>query len=338
MKTTWRERGLNAAWDAWCIASGIGIWPRYIEPQLLKIRRIDLPIFNLPLKLEGLRILHLSDLHWSGHFSQLLQKKLIRKALSLKPDFIFFTGDFLCRSKLDDPVGLSCLLSSLQAKFGCFAVLGNHDYESFITVNDEGDYDVEDDSSRPDIRKGFDRLFHPVQLTGRISLRARETLYHEKLTELLKATPFQLLNNATVRVSCNGSRINICGLEEYMTGRFCPKDAFKGYDDRYPGVVLSHNPDALPQLLDWPGDLILSGHTHGGQVNLPFLWKRCTQIEHPQYKRGLHPLLCGQAESAICAGVPVKWAYINCGLSSVLKFRWFALPELTLLTLQRKKV
>lgn len=317
-----KKQWIEWAWDAWCCASGIGIWPRYIEPRLLEITRLALPIPNLPSELVGLKILHFSDLHWNGQFSSFLQKKFIRKIHSLQPDLIIFTGDFLCRSQLEDQEGLKSILESLKAKIGCFAVLGNHDYARFVTVNTRGDYDIEIPSISTNISKGFKRLFRSVSLTKRVTPQAQEVGLHEGLMDLLKQTPFQVLNNTTQLIAHQGSWLNICGLEEYTLGRFNPDIAFKNYDIRYPGIILSHNPDTIHILRNYPGNVILSGHTHGGQVNLPGIWKRFTLMEHPQFKRGLKSL--GD-----------KWAYINRGISSVMKFRWFAAPELTVITLQK---
>jgi predicted MPP superfamily phosphohydrolase len=320
-----RKQWSEWAWNAWCIASGIGIWPRYIEPRVLDMTRLALPIPNLPSELEGLSIVHFSDLHWNNQFSTLLRRKLIRKVNSLQPDLILFTGDFLCRSRLENPEGLKLTLESLKANVGCFAVLGNHDYDQFVTVNKKGDYDVEAPSKASNISKGFKRLFCGVNLTKHVTDQARQVKMHEDLMTLLQQTPFQLLNNTSKLVAYNGSWINICGLEEYTLGRFNPDFAFKHYQAHYPGIILSHNPDILPMLKHYPGNLILAGHTHGGQVNLPILWKRFTRIEHDQFKRGLKTL-------------DKKWVYINRGISSLMKFRWFATPELTFITLHQGKI
>lgn len=309
-------------WDAWCIVSLIGIWPRFIEPRLLKTTRLTLPIEELPLPLQGLKILHFSDLHWNGQFPVRFKNKIISQINALKPDLILFSGDFLSRAQLENPEGLKEMLRSLHARIGSFAVLGNHDYSEFVTVNGGGDYDVEASSVESTIVKGFKRLFRSVPLTKKINEKALRVKRHEALIKLLEQTPFQLLNNETKLVPYCGHWINICGLEEYTLGKSKPEDAFKSYQLKYPGIVLSHNPDTLKGLKHYPGDLILSGHTHGGQVNLPWLWKRFTRMEHPEFKRGLKKL--GK-----------KWAYINRGLSGIMKFRWFASPELTLITLSR---
>jgi len=311
-------------WEIWCVISVIGIWPRHIEPRLLAVTHHKLPISNLPPELEGLKIVQFSDLHWNHDFSTSFCKKLTRKINRLNPDFIFFTGDFLCRSLLKNPLKLRQLLQSFRATSGCFAILGNHDYAQFVTVNAQGEYDVEKPDTQPTILKGFKRLFRKKILKDQVTERAQQVLFHQPLMDLIEQTQFQLLHNSTQLVSCRKSWLNVCGLGEYSLGRFDPQRAFQNYQTNYPGIVLSHHPDTLMILKDYPGDIILSGHTHGGQVNLPFMWKRFTSIKYQQFKRGLKRL--GQ-----------KWVYINRGLASVVPFRWFAMPELTCITLQREK-
>ncbi len=320
-----KNKKMEWLWDAWCIVSGIGIWPRYIEPHLLSVTRLNLSLPSLPGQLEGLKILQFSDLHWRSSFSSLLRSRLIKQVNLLKPDLLCFTGDFLCCSQLEDREGLKYLLNALQANLGCFAILGNHDYAQFVTLNQEGDYDVESPSSLPVLAKGMQTLFHPIALTQKITSEAKKVERHPDLISLLKETPFQLLDNTTRLVACKGSWINICGLGEYTLGRFDPQKAFASYHPSYPGIILSHHPDTLPLLKPYPGELILSGHTHGGQVNLPFIWKRLTRLAHPEFKRGLKRLSTE------------KWAYINRGISSLMKFRWFSLPEITLFTLYQGK-
>ena len=307
-------------WDAWCVCSIIGIWPRFVEPLLLGVKHIQLSLIDLPKELSGLKIVQFSDLHWSSTFSPFLKNKLIHKINALQADIIVFTGDFLCCSKLENREGLQELLKAMRANLGCFAVLGNHDYSRFVTVNEVGDYSLEKPSASSNIVKGWKRLFRSVRLTKRISPEVFKIGHHEDLISLLIETPFDLLDNQTKKISYRGQTINLCGVGEYTLGQFLPDTAFTNYDCRYPGIILSHNPDTIESLKKYPGDLILSGHTHGGQVYLPGLWKRFTLMEHFEYRHGLKKL-------------KNKYAYINRGIASVMKFRWFAPPELTVLTL-----
>ncbi len=322
MRTKGKRFWVDWLWDAWCVISILGIWPRFIEPRLLSITHLSLPIFELPDELVGLKILQFSDLHWHASFSSSFSRNLIRRINQLKPDLIVFTGDLLCQSKLDDAERLGQVLSSLKALHGCFAILGNHDYEQFVSINDKGDYDIEHPITRSNIGRGFKRLLKPPQISKRVTPEARQVGLHQELMSFFKKTPFRLLHNASQLVSFKQGFINVCGLGEYTLGRLDVEKAFKQYDSRYPGIILVHNPDGISYLRDRPGELILSGHTHGGQVNLPGLWKKLTRLENLDLKRGLKKQFH-------------KWIYINRGVGSVLKFRWFSLPELSLITLQR---
>lgn len=309
-------------WDAWCVVSGIGIWPRFIEPSLLTQTTHYIPMSTLPQELDGLRVMQFSDLHWSKKFSPRLKQKLIRKINQLHADIIVFTGDFLVRSRLEDPTELKELLCSLKARVGHFAILGNHDYAQFVTVNLQGDYDIERDNSSSNISKGFKRLFSFTPLTKKRTLDVAKVSMHQELIALIQQTPFKILHNDSILISNGKSFLNICGVGEYSLGRSDFKHAFKAYDHQYPGLILVHNPDAISHLDTYPGDLILAGHTHGGQINLPWMWKQFTRIENLKYKKGLK-----QRGS--------KLIYINRGIGSVIPFRWFAPPEISLFILKK---
>ena len=306
------------AWDLWCLCSIVGIWPRFIEPKLILTTHLTLKIPALPKELQGLKILQLSDLHLNEHVSDYFISKLHRKARACKPDLIVFTGDFICSSELSDPERLKYILKGFDAPYGCYAILGNHDYQHYVSVNSEGDYDRLD-QDKPILNKGWRRLLFPLKLSCRITQRARQVPLHKKLLELIEKTPFQLLHNETKTISIKGKNINLCGLGEYTLGQCKPDLAFKNYEKNCPGIVLAHNPDSIPLLKDYPGDVVLCGHTHGSQVNLPFLGDKFTLLENRDYKRGLFK-------------IDGKWVYVNRGLGGKMKFRWFSPPELLLLT------
>lgn len=311
---------LDRLWDLWCVLSCIGIWPRFIEPRLLEITRLSLQIDHLPASLKKLKILQFSDLHLNTQTSPRFLERLLQRIQNEQADLIVFTGDFLCYSQLDAPKQLKTFLNRITAPYGCFAILGNHDYSHSVSVNEQGDYDIVSEEGSL-ITKGFKRLFGKNVLSGKTTERALRTPEHEELLSLLAGTPFQLLNNRTLTLSIGDAKLNISGLGEHMMGRCDLSSAFQQYDSRFPGLVLSHNPDSLPMLENAPGDIILCGHTHGAQVNLPWMWKKFLLMQHPHFKRGLFKL--GK-----------KWAYVNRGVGSVMPFRWFSLPEVLVLTLE----
>ncbi len=218
---------------------------------------------------------------------------------------------------MDNPDRLEKFLNNLSAPYGCFAVLGNHDYAKPILINTTtGGYDAVE-RKEGNVAAGLKLLFKKPAITGKVSEGAKEVDFHSPLMKLLKQTPFRLLHNETVQIPVNNSCLNVAGLGEYMLGRAQPDLDCKG-----PAVVLVHNPDTIPLLENQPGDLILCGHTHGAQINLPGLWNRFTLMENPRYKRGLFRK-------------NHKTIYVNRGIGSVFKFRLGSVPEITLFKLKR---
>lgn len=307
-------------WDTWCVVSVVGIWPRFIEPNLLETSTLSLQVPNLPAGLEGFKILQFSDLHLNNQMSDSFLDKLSARIQSLSPDMIVFTGDFLCYSKTECPERLKTFLNRLSAPYGCYAILGNHDYQECVSINRNGEYDIHNGDGTSMIRKGFSRLFHTPTLAYKTTARALETPPNEGLVQLLKDTPFQLLHNETVQVPIKDTFLNVCGLGEYVMGRADVDQAFSTYNQKYPGIILLHNPDGIKLLDERPGNLVLCGHTHGGQVYLPWMWKRFTLLENMDLVRGVKHL-------------NNKTAYINRGVGGVMTFRWCARPEVLLTTL-----
>lgn len=312
-------------WDFWCFVSVVGIWPRFIEPRLIATTKLKVEIPLLPKSLNGLKILQLSDLHFHHGVPDFFLQKMLSKIKQLAPDLIVFTGDFLCYSKLENQERLQRILAAMHAPYGCFAILGNHDYNEYVSISQSGDYDVKEVNSSSSIKKGLSRLWNDVVLTKTVTARAQNVTLNQPLVALLKKTPFQLLHNCTMLIPIKGSHLNICGLGEYMLGRFLPEVAFQGYDRSYPGIVLTHNPDSVPHLKIYPGDVVLAGHTHGGQVNIPGMSKKFTVLENMHLKKGLWK-------------IDGKWVYINRGVGSAMTFRCFSVPEILLLTLSSEAV
>lgn len=301
-------------WDAFCFASLFGIWPRFIEPKLLKVTRLTLP---LPISAPSFKVLQISDLHFHPGMDQNFLNKLHTAIASESPDLIAITGDFLCHGELEDPLSLQQFLSGLKAPFGVYAVLGNHDYSKGIGINSEGDYDVLETLPAP-FKEGFSRLFHTTTLTKKVTTRARELEPHPELLAILKASSIQLLNNRSVQIE---NLFNISGVGEHMAGRVDLELAFASYSKELPGIILAHNPDAIPALKKSPGNIILCGHTHGGEVNLPWLRKRFAALENPKYLSGLFH-------------EDQKTMIVSRGVGGTFPFRFNAIPEIVSITLK----
>jgi len=307
--------------DIGLLLSIVGIWSRFIEPSLLFTKRLTL---SLPLLKEEVTLLHFSDLHIGPHLSDAFLRKLSRKINALPKDLILFTGDFLSFSTLSDKERLIRFLSSLKAPCGFFAVLGNHDYNQYVFINDEGFYDCTNQSQSPLrlLTKLFERTT-PIQ--KKFTPRLNALTPHEELLDCLKKSSVQLLHNQTTQIPLKKGALNLTGLGEYSANQLNASLAFTGYNRELPGIVLIHNGDGFKQLPLDQGNLILSGHTHGGQINLPYFREKLTRLEDPQYLHGLFSLPSG------------KKAFVSRGVGSAYPCRFLSPPEIVHLTLRPMK-
>src|ERR1700722_8116601 len=90
----------SCAVDFLCLATLVGIWPRFIEPKRLKNTVLKLYLPNK--ELSGLKIIHLTDLHFHAGTSARFLNKIAARLRQEKPDLVLFTGDFICYSKMEE--------------------------------------------------------------------------------------------------------------------------------------------------------------------------------------------------------------------------------------------
>ncbi len=140
---------------------------------------------------------------------------------------------------------------------------------------------------------------------------------------MFEPTPIKLLTNEMVVHSHNETEINIIGVDDHVTGHANVAQAFQDHDpsQRF-GLTLNHVPSIAPECAAAGGHLILSGHTHNFQFNIPRLTNRLAQSFGVKYYAGPYKI----KESIL---------YINRGLGSASwPWRIRAMPELTHITLQ----
>jgi len=251
----------------------------FIEPKLLKERRITIPVdskLNAPM-----RIVLLSDIHIGGfHVTARRVEKIVERVNALRPDMILIPGDFISghssraeqSSAFNSEVekGLASL-SHLNAPLGKFATIGNHDFW----------YGVE---------------------------------YVEKS---LSRSGFTVLTNKAVNLS-NG--LCVVGLADHYTQKIDPK-AFEDCSEDSVPIALMHSPDSF-KILHPKTVLAVAGHTHGGQINIPFIGRRVTAtISAQEYAYGQHDI----------KGIT---AFVTAGIgTSILPARFRSPPELVLIEL-----
>lgn len=217
-----------------------------------KIWKVDIPIKNLPDAFNGLTIAQLSDIH-SGSFSQIEPlKKAVETINQMKPDIFVFTGD-LVNNKAEEYTPYIDIFKNIEAKYGQYSILGNHDY---------GDY-VEWDSEELK-RNNFTTLKQ----------------YH-------RATNWDLLCNESRILDINGEKLALLGVENWgATMRFTRqgdlKKAYKGTENISTKILLSHDPshwDAQTRKKFKDIQLTLSGHTHGMQFGVENKWFKFSPVQ-----------------------------------------------------------
>jgi len=146
----------------------------------------------------------------------------------------------------------------------------------------------------------------------------------DPLITTLKENGIEVLINDNRFYFKDGDFINIVGVSDPYTGHDDIKRATMGLNKKKFTILLSHAPCIVNHLKDEKFDLIICGHTHGGQVNIPFIKSFWAPTE-TNYIRGMYE---------------TKWGklYVNRGIGlSVFPIRFMCPPEITLFTLKSKE-
>ncbi|MFB6257467.1 MAG: metallophosphoesterase [Flavobacteriales bacterium] len=263
-----------------------------------KLREVRVPIPHLPYSFDGLRIVHISDIHAGSFFEKHSVKKGVRKVREQAPDLIFFTGDLVNKAtkEIDDHFKA---LSQLQAPLGTFSILGNHDYGDYVHWPSQG--------------------------------KKRENLLD--MVEAHRRLGWELLLNEHKMIHLGDGSMAVLGVENWGEGRFSKygrlNEAYKGSGDADVKLLLTHDPShwearVLPDRPDI--DVTFAGHTHGFQFGLelgPFQWSPIP-ARYDQWA-GLYELN-GQ------------YLYVNRGFGYMMNvpFRVGIYPEITVMELVRK--
>lgn len=137
------------------------------------------------------------------------------------------------------------------------------------------------------------------------------------------------LNNSNEIFKKNNMKINVCGIDDPYSNHEDTYLAFKDIDLKYFTILLSHSPNVLIKYEHIKSDLILCGHTHGGQIRVPLIGGIIApgQGFFPKYDKGLYEL--GDDNSL----------YIDSGLgTSTLPVRFLNKSQISLIVLQNKKL
>jgi len=260
-----------------------------------QIRRVEIPVANLPDVLDGMKIAQLSDIHLSGYISRDDVRRAVDMANDLSPDLSVVTGDFITGAS--DPLA-ECIeeISRLSAPHGVYGCNGNH--EIYAKAED-----------------GAERLFAQA---GMKLLRKENALVHFRGAQLnLIGVDYQRERGP------GGVRIQTLAGVEQLVKRHMPN------------ILLSHNPNSFNRAAELGIELSLAGHTHGGQVQVEILDHRLSPARFiTDYISGLYsrPLGAGSQNETpksshlyVNRGLGTVGAPVRLGVP----------PEITLITLRK---
>ena len=242
--------------------------------ERLRLEQSEVRIPRLPKEFDGVKIGLLSDLHASATVSESLIEQAATRLMEQKPDIIALCGDFISGSTRFGNSGSvgefkshrleQCVaaISSLSAPMGIYGVLGNHDFWS-----------------------------------GQEAVAAIMEQFSNQLG-------VRWLRNSGTQIDKGDASINILGVDDYWEATCSLGRALRDCDEKSVRILLSHNPDINEAIeTDMERiDLVLSGHTHGGQIALPFIGAPYLPSKYGQrYRQGL--VRDGERQTYITRGV-----------------------------------
>src|SRR5438046_2856963 len=227
-----------------------------MNKRWIDIHRRRMPLANLDPANVGMKIVQISDLHYSPVVWQRYLVQYIRWVNELEPDLIVVTGD-LITGGYRFAHRVATILSHLKAKHGVICTFGNHDYSIYgKNASDEG-------------KRRADYLQKCLQDRHLIVLR-NETAY--------------------VKPANGGKPIAIVGLDDEWSGHIDPVSAWNGVDAKLPIICLNHNPANARDLLAYPWQWMLSGHTHGRQVATSRVGRMLYPHRYRHYTHGYYAI------------------------------------------------
>jgi hypothetical protein len=265
-------------------AVGLPVYAGEISRHEISIERLTIHLPRLPEAYRGLKIVQVSDFHYAEYTEGLFIKLVVNEVNRLKPDVVAFTGDYITH-------GFWSSQETVNFAYKCAEMLSAVESPQRYAVL--GNHDC---ATAP---------------------------HTHAVTDALETHGIPVLHNRAVPLEREGGRLWFAGTGDACCHQARIDEAIPTAvrKDGEPVILLAHEPDLLPEVARYDVDLMLSGHTHGGQVRFPFLPAMFLPELGQRYVEGLFRLGPTQL-------------YVNRGVGTVnLPFRFNCPPEITLITL-----
>lgn len=143
--------------------------------------------------------------------------------------------------------------------------------------------------------------------------------------EIMEDAGFKVLKNKSDKIEFKGKDINIFGADDELIGNHSAKNTMKRINSKSVNILLLHEPDLVDEYDDYPVDLVLSGHSHGGQVYIPFYGPIKRNVLSEKYTKGFYEL-DNKRQTML---------YVNSGLGNTkVPFRLFNVPQISVFNLK----
>ncbi len=274
----------------WTLMSRVGLTGAHALPlhrRWVDIARVTMPMERLDPAFEGFRIVQISDLHYSPVVWARYLVQHLRWVNEIDADLVVVTGD-LITGGYRFAERIATLLSHVKARHGVICTFGNHDYSIY----------GKNTSAEGRRRADF-------------------------LEKCLIKRGLRVLRNEVEYVKPDGATkpLAVVGLDDEWSGHIDAVKGFAGVDGDLPVICLNHNPANVLDLMEYPWQWMLAGHTHGRQVATSRFGRTFYPHRYRHYTHGYY-------------SVNGRHLYVNRGLSYGQRVLDWCRPEITVFRLQ----
>ena len=144
--------------------------------------------------------------------------------------------------------------------------------------------------------------------------------------DLMESAGFEVLVNSSRTLEVKGTTISLFGADDALIGYYNSNKTMQGISNDHLNLLLIHEPDLISDFLSYPIDLATAGHSHGGQVYIPFYGPLLTTALAEDYVRGLYDF--GNNRKTLL--------YVNTGIGNTkVPFRLFNVPQISVFKLEK---